>query len=337
MHVKITKKNIYIILCALIVVLGGILRFYYLPHKQFSATELLTVKFIKLDFLDMVFERVRVAHSPLYCIILYFINKVFGLSELSLRIFSALLGTCSVYVFFEIGRLLVNRRTALLSTLFFALSRNHIFYSQWARANAACSFFVLLSVLFWVKALKKGKKIYWIWYIICSVIAIYFHNFAFLVIVAQGVYFLIFLKGANNFKNFCKSSLIIYLSILPLVITFLILGPETAKDPVINNFYVAQAPLLNLDILKLFFLKFGRSYIRLPLINIKILLFPVFSLAGIAFLWINKRWFMMQRGKIDEQACLQFFIPFWMLVPVFLIYGTSLVWQPIFDDSYLLP
>ncbi|MFC1649108.1 glycosyltransferase family 39 protein [Patescibacteria group bacterium] len=97
-------------------------------------------------------------HPPLYYLTLKYWSAIGGQSETALRLPSLILGVLSVYVVYLIGKTF-DRRTGLLSSLFVATSGLHIYYSQEARMYMMASFFVTLSVYFFVRTFKKHSKI----------------------------------------------------------------------------------------------------------------------------------------------------------------------------------
>jgi uncharacterized membrane protein len=83
-------------------------------------------------------------HPPLYYYLLFAWSKIFGLSEISLRLPSVLLGVGSVYLLYKSAFSLVGRTSAILAAIFLAISPLHIYYSQEARMYSLATFAVLL-------------------------------------------------------------------------------------------------------------------------------------------------------------------------------------------------
>ena len=84
---------------------------------------------------------------PLYFYFMHFWNRLFGDSEISVRMPSMIFSLLSILLAYYIVLRYVNRKTALLVAFFLAVSPTQIWYSQEARPYAALLFFLLLLFL----------------------------------------------------------------------------------------------------------------------------------------------------------------------------------------------
>ena len=101
-------------------------------------------------------------HPPFYYLFLKVWSNVFGTSELALRSLSVLAGVGTVYLVYLIAKKISNERSGILAATFLALSGLHIYYSQEARMYSLATFFVTLSVYFFIKAVKERKVVNWV-------------------------------------------------------------------------------------------------------------------------------------------------------------------------------
>src|SRR5262249_5606134 len=90
-------------------------------------------------------------HPPCYQVFMFGWIRLFGDSELSVRMPSFLLGVSSIPLVYALASRVVERKTALLSSFLLAVSPTHIWYSQEARAYSWLLFFLLLSLIAYLK------------------------------------------------------------------------------------------------------------------------------------------------------------------------------------------
>ena len=96
-------------------------------------------------------------HPPLYYLILNFWTKIFGYSEISLRMPSVIFGVGTVYLAFLISKKLFSEKVGLISAVLLATSGLSIYYSQEARMYALAAFLVCLLLYLFIE-----KK--WVWF-----------------------------------------------------------------------------------------------------------------------------------------------------------------------------
>ena len=85
-------------------------------------------------------------HPPLYPLLILGWIKLFGDSEIAVRLPSLLFGLASLGVMFALARSWFNRRIAFLSTILMALSPVHIWYSQENKNNMLLLLLTVLTV-----------------------------------------------------------------------------------------------------------------------------------------------------------------------------------------------
>lgn len=101
-------------------------------------------------------------HPPFYQAFMFAWIRMFGDSELSVRIPAFLCGILAVLLVHEFASRLVERKTALLASFLLAVSPAHIWYSQEARSYSLLLSFLLLSLIAYLKL--KEPAPHWIWF-----------------------------------------------------------------------------------------------------------------------------------------------------------------------------
>lgn len=118
----------------------------------------------------------RNVHQPAYFFLMHYWIKLFGNSEWTLRLPSAIFGTLAVLAMFLLGKELFNPAVGLISALLLGMMPEQIFYSQEARMYPLLVLLVVTSTYAMMLTKKNitAKRSY-IFYFIVSVIGIYTH------------------------------------------------------------------------------------------------------------------------------------------------------------------
>ncbi len=144
---------------------------------------------------------------------------VFGLNELGVRITPIVYGTLTILLLYFLAKELFDKKVALISSFFLAISPWHI---QLTRASFESSFsvlWVLLGLLLLVKGLKKP----WLWVlsVIPFAISVYTYNsariFTPLIIIAFGIIY--FKKVIPHVKQIVVSGLLFFGLMAPIILS----------------------------------------------------------------------------------------------------------------------
>ena len=100
-------------------------------------------------------------HPPLVFWIQHIFMNVFGDNAFAMRLPSALLGIASVYLIYLIGLRLFSPPAALISSVFLAITLNHVYISRAGMQEAYVIFFMLLAVYFFLRALESDQYLIW--------------------------------------------------------------------------------------------------------------------------------------------------------------------------------
>ncbi len=130
-------------------------------------------------------------NGPLYNLLLHFWIQIFGPSETSVRMPSALAGLLTIPVIYFVGWRTLGKRVGLFAAGLLAISPYHVWYSQEAKMYSIAVLLTLLSTAFFIEALQRNERRWWIGYVIMMTLSFYFHVTTVLIFVAQSVFFVV--------------------------------------------------------------------------------------------------------------------------------------------------
>jgi len=186
---KLSGNKALLALLSLVLLVGVVLRLHRLGSENIWVDEGYSLQCARRSLTDLVGEVARAdKHPPLYYSLLHGWIRVFGESELSIRMPSALFGILCLLVIYQIGRLLFGEGVGLLGCLILAGSTLHIRHSQDARMYTLMSLLSLLSFYFYLRLLRERKGQVTIGYIISTSLLMYTHYYAFFLLGAQYIH-----------------------------------------------------------------------------------------------------------------------------------------------------
>lgn len=165
----------------------------------------------------LVFRSFEVFFLPAYVYLSVPIIAIFGLTEFSTRLLSAISGILIVAAAFFIAfELTKNKAASVFSALIVSIAPWGIFYSRGAfEGNLGLAFFSL-GFLYWLKFLNRNKLTYVIFAIIFFVLSMYSYQAERFVVPLIGIIF--FLLSFKQIIELRKNLIIIFLFILILII-----------------------------------------------------------------------------------------------------------------------
>jgi 4-amino-4-deoxy-L-arabinose transferase-like glycosyltransferase len=168
-------------------------------------------------------------HIYLVFVILQIIGgKISTLATLILigRFTTVFFGVLSVYLMFLIGKEFDGDKLGLITSAFLAITPLHVIHSHFLTTDVPVTFWILITLLFCLKILNSGAKI---WYILAGItggLAISTkYNAGIVVLPILTAHLLNHWKTELKFSNFFKKRILLSLSIL--IITFLLTSPYT--------------------------------------------------------------------------------------------------------------
>lgn len=208
---------------SIIVVLGIAARLKCLACKPFWFDECFSVEVARIDwrnFLHLLWW--REANMSLY----YALLRVwlhFGQSPFFIRSLSAAISAASLLAIYWLAGLLYNRRVALYAAALLAVNAYDVRYAQEARSYALFVLLATLSSGFLVTWLRQPTPRKWRGYIVASVLAVYAHFYALLLLVAHWLVLRWAGKPGSASAESAKAGLkrawtVIALAVLPLLI-----------------------------------------------------------------------------------------------------------------------
>ncbi len=130
-------------------------------------------------------------NGPLYNLLLHVWIQIFGPSETSVRLPSAIAGLLSVPVIYVVGWRTLGRRVGLFAAGLLAISPYHVWYSQEAKMYTIAVLLTLLSTACFIEAVRGNERRWWIGYVVITSLSFYFHVTTVLIFVAQSAFFLL--------------------------------------------------------------------------------------------------------------------------------------------------
>ncbi|GGD22667.1 glycosyltransferase family 39 protein [Flavobacterium orientale] len=141
-----------------ILFIATILRLFHLNFQSLWLDEIFTLSISNPELTSQEFfdeMHLREGFPYLYFYILKVFYFIFGYSEWTARLVSALAGVGGVYAIYLMGKELINKNTGLIAALLVAFNEYHIFISQDARPYTLYFFTVILSFYSLVLFLKN--------------------------------------------------------------------------------------------------------------------------------------------------------------------------------------
>jgi uncharacterized membrane protein len=172
--------------------LAAVLRFATLGVQSYHHDEIVTASRILRDGFGHAMDAVGFSESapPLYYALAWAWTQVTGTGEFGLRSLSAVAGVATVPVAYLLGLELRGRRTGLMAAALVAVNPMLLWYSQEARSYALFALLCAISLLFCVRALRRGVRRDFTLWGIASGLALATHYFAVFPIAAEVVWLL---------------------------------------------------------------------------------------------------------------------------------------------------
>jgi mannosyltransferase len=187
------RGAVMVALLGAIVLGGSALRFYGLDAQSLWNDELSSWRQSHQETISAVIEHgVRpTPYPPAYPVLLYFVEKYVGESEIALRAPSAVAGVLAILATFFLARQLYSAREGVFAAGLMAFSYQSVYYSQEARAYSLLLLFSILSSHFWFRLreqLESRDRISGstaVAYAACAVAMQYLHHFGLLLVAIQ--------------------------------------------------------------------------------------------------------------------------------------------------------
>jgi hypothetical protein len=168
---------------------AALIRFATIDVQSYWFDEALTAKLLAMPFGDMLSQIPDTELTPpLYYLLAWPWAHVFGTTEAALRSLSALLGVAVVPVAYLVGREAVSRTAGVVAAALVAFNPLLVWYSQEARPYSLLVLLSGLSLLFFLRAIRRrGTRELWLWALV-SALALLTHYFAAFLVVPEGLW-----------------------------------------------------------------------------------------------------------------------------------------------------
>lgn len=127
-------------------------------------------------------------NGPIYNLMLALWIRVAGISEIAVRLPSAVFGVLALPLVYLLARRIAGSTVALIATALLAMSPYHIWYSQEAKMYTMVVFLALVSTYALIMALEKNHRWWWVAYAAVTTLMFYTHVATILVFGAQFLY-----------------------------------------------------------------------------------------------------------------------------------------------------
>lgn len=177
-----------------ILIIGLVLRLVSINQSLWLDEGINIMAAQKFSLLGMVTQYATADfHPPGWFIILWSWGKMFGYSEIILRLPSVFFGLLTIYAIFLIGKKLFSKNFGLIAALLLSINPLHIYYSQEARMYSLATLAVAVNILLLIKIIK-GEKLNIIFLIISNLVVLSSDYIAYFIFPAQLVFLLLIKK-----------------------------------------------------------------------------------------------------------------------------------------------
>ncbi len=190
----------------LILLCAALLRTYALDRKSLEDDEVFTLGVAAsenslFDVVSISLAQYHASKPPLYFLITHSFLRLED-HDFLLRFPSMAFGVLGVAATYAVGAALFGRKEGLAAAFLLCASPLHIRLSQWARFYTLLMMSSSLSLYFLYRGMREGRARSWAGFIATSVLNLYNHLFAFLVLLSQSLFFVLaWLRGLMIFRR----------------------------------------------------------------------------------------------------------------------------------------
>ena len=338
---------------AAVFVIGALLRFHAIGQKNIWVDEGVSIALARLDWYN--FLRILWRHEANMTLYYLFLRPWlwFGNSEAYIRTLSALFGLATIPAVFVLGRRMFDARAGLIASFLLAVNAYAVRYSQEARSYSLYPLLCVLSSIYFLKLVREPTRRNRITYVVTSVLAVYAHFFAGLLVVAQWLSLRLLdlgeeqipraLKPARNDNN-REGAMIGTTEVVPSQIHESVAGHsvETEMKKAWRQFAIAVAPLA------IFIVSTGVGVLRwVPrpsVADLRTCLLFLTGNGGTALLLLYLAAMLLAlalafrrvpRGKLPSDSWRYVFLFTWIVFPVLFVFLISQL-KPLFVNRYFV-
>ena len=213
------KKNLIRVgLFSLIIGLGIALRLYKWSSYSFWYDECLWLGFWKDNFWLSVMNSIYTNKPPLFKLLLCGWSYI-AKDEFSLRLLPLLFSLASIILTYQVGKILCDKKTALICCLLMLFSPFHIYYSQELSHHSLTLLLSLCSMYYFVLLLRENKKHLWVKFFLCTTLVLYASYTGIFLLLTENIYYLVmFRKNKHLLKSWLVCQSLLLAACLPLIL-----------------------------------------------------------------------------------------------------------------------
>jgi 4-amino-4-deoxy-L-arabinose transferase-like glycosyltransferase len=264
-------------------------------------------------------------NGPLYFLLLRPWITLVGDGEFCVRFFSLAFGILAIPLAYALGRRWLSPLGSLLGALLMAFSPYLIWYSQEAKMYTLITFLTMLSLYLYVKALARGRWLYWAAYVVVTSFCLYVHILAALIIPLEIVLFMVWWpRHRDRLKSWLLALGCVTLPYIPLALW---------EIPLLLSSYQTGHPFYSLGgVLSILFFAFRHGVWGVASPWLLILTSVLFVFLFLAGLFLGDK---TVNPAIDSDAWRGVTLLLYLFLPIIGVYLISLG-MPIFADRYLI-
>lgn len=210
------KRTYYttFIIPLLFLILNLVLKGLFLGSNSLGGDEPFSVYHSQQSLSDLFAIFQNENNPPLHFILLHYWIKIFGISEISVRLPSLIFSALTALFIYKIGLRFFNLRVAIYASILFLFSTYQVTFAHEARGYALMGLLTAASMYYYMEIVISKNRSNWkmCWFLLANTLLIYTHFFGFFVLFIQ-FFFILFQR--DLLKNYFKF-LILFVGILLL-------------------------------------------------------------------------------------------------------------------------
>lgn len=213
-------------------IVNVVIKSVFLTAQPISHDEPFTIYHAQFDLNNLVDYLKNYNNPPLFEILIHFWIKLFGVSELSVRILPMLFSSLSVLFIYKIGKSFFDEVTAVVSSALFTFSVMQIWYAHDCRVYSLFLLLTLSSFYLFFSLLKHERlsKPQLFGFVLSNVFLLYAHYFGAFVWLLEGIIITFyFVKNKKVLITFTAASVIGLILFLPHVFILIQRFSESAQ------------------------------------------------------------------------------------------------------------
>lgn len=300
----------------ILIFINLILKLIYISTNSIGGDEPFSIYHAQMDVGSIINQLTQGNNPPFYEILLHFWIKVFGISELSVRLPSVLFSSLAVYYVFKVGKEFFNFQVGLAAGLVFTFSNFNLQLSHEARVYALFSLLTVASMYYFMNFLRDPKQVkFFCLVLFLNLVLIYSHYFGFFVIAIQTLSVLFF---KNNRAIILKRYGFYLLLLVVLYIPNLAVIIRRVTDFTVNGTWLSPPNGI------------GHAYYMLKVFSNQpltaVVCISILLLALVKYL-VSQEW--RQNNPYSKVLVI------WFVFPFVFMFAVSF-WFPMFFDRYLI-